>query len=401
MYNRLTRRSSTIFFIIFLLSVGTFYPFVHNYVFFGNFKTVGSLFFLAIWIALIPGYNIRVVLPHRNFNLIVLVQLIYFICYSVYWQSSDIYTTVYYLVLSWLFLVLVLSTFTVEQFFSNFIKFNIVSGVFCLVGTILFAFGYLKVLGVFDYQGDFKIYNLGWFFMKRSNEFAHQLRPAGYYDEPGSFAYVAMFLILINRKYFRNMRWEYALIFLPMLTTSMAHIFSVILFFCLFYVNRKNIKYAIGALLIISGAVFMLTSGILSEENTRYFKQRTIDRVIGFIEGEEDASRQGGLELGPEIFEKYPFGRPKELVLSEFPGFVSETLWGPIIYYGILFFPLYILPFIYVFFKSFGKNDVFILASLVLVAANLLQRPYYMYPLWLILIYYLFFYEKKEGKSYV
>src|SRR5690606_32885731 len=256
------------------------------------------------------------------------------------WQSVDIYSVVFYLVLSWLFLVLVLSTFTVDQFFTCFIKFNILSGIFCLVGTVLFTFGYLPLLGVFDYQGEFKIYNFGWFFIKRSTEFVHQLRPAGYYDEPGSYAYVAMFLLLINRKYFQNLRWEYALIFLPVLTTSLAHIFTIILFFFLFYINKKNIKYAIGAVAMVAGFVFLLTSNILPEEDTRYFRYRTIDRFMGFTEGEEDASRQGGLELGPEIFEKYPFGRPKELVLLEYPDFVNETFWGPVIYYGILFLPV-------------------------------------------------------------
>lgn len=395
------QNKNNLFFTVFLLSVGTFYPFVHNYVIFGGWKTLFAFLFLSLWAVFIQIFNIKLKLPSRNFNLMVLIQLIYFIAYSLYWQSSDIYSVIFYLILSWIFLTFIISTFTIEDFFKYFIRFNIVSGIFCLIGTILFSLGYLYLVGVHSYQGNFSIYNFGWFFLKRSTEFEHQLRPAGYYDEPGSFAFVTMFLLLINRKYFKNIKWEYALMFLPMLTTSMAHIFTVLIFIALFYVNKKNFKYAIMGLGILISIVFVITSDILPEESTRYIRQRTVERVTGFLAGERDASRQGGIELGPQIFSKYSWGRSKELVMKEYPDFVNETIWGPLIYYGVIFFPIYMLPFIYIFVKSLVQRDFFDILCIVLISVNLLQRPYYMYPLWIVLIYYLFFYERDSQNKII
>lgn len=340
--------------------------------------------------------NKRIILPLSVFNKIVFIQIIFLFFAGVIYDSEFIFIQMVNLGLSWLFLWVLLNTIPFRFFIKNFIKANIFSAFLVVVGTILFAIGKLKLINVFQYQGEWKIYNFGFFFIKRTTEFENQLRPAGYYDEAGSFAFVVMFLLLLNRKYFKNMKWEYALLFLPLFTTSLAHIFTILIFGFLFYLNKKNVIKTIVAIGILSTIVIVFANGISSTESGSYFKERTIDRFEDFISGGEDVGRQGGLDLGPQIFTENPFGLSKEEVVEKYPEYVHETYWGPIIYYGVTGIGIYLLPFLYVGFNAINNRDKTSFFMLLIVFVNLLQRPYYMYPLFIILIYLLFFQESNN-----
>lgn len=374
--------------IIAFLGMGAFYPFVHNYIFFGSLKTLVSLFFIIIWAVFLALSGNKIVTLNPVFNKILFIQCLFLFFSSVILDSS--FLPLFYLMLSWVVLFLIVNTFTTDFFLKNFIKMNIISAVLCIVGTIGLAFGFLKLYGVYDYQFEHKILNFGLFFLKSSNIVTEEMRPAGYYDEPGSFAYVVMFLLLLNRKYFRNMKWEYALLFLPLITTSLAHIFTMLFFGVLFYINKKNISKLLLFAGITGVILFLILSGGLGDENSSFFKKQSVDRVERFING-EDVSRQKGFDLGPIIFEKHPWGFSNENVKSEYPDFVTDTFWGPLIYYGLLGIPFYFLPFLYILKQVIHDKDKIGFFMLLLVLINLIQRPYYMFPLFIVLLYYLFF----------
>lgn len=381
-----------IYFIVIAIAFGAFYPFVHNYIFFGSLKTVMSLTFVVLWFVILILKGKKFVLPNKIFNRIVFVQVLFLFLYAVYFSVSFI--SLFYLVLSWVILFLVINTFSITFFLTKLIKLNIFFSILTVFGFFLVSIGLLNVLGVYEYQGgSYKIYNFGLFFIKHK-DIITDIRPASYYDEPGSFAYVVMFLLLINRKYFKNMRWEYALLILPLITTSLAHFFTIIFFVLLFYFNKKNRVKLIAVFSVFLLLAIAVNYGVFGEDTSKYFKRKSIGRIESVIAG-EDLSRQGGLDLGPVIFNKHSWGYPVELVSVNYPGFVNETIWGPIIYYGIIGIPFYFLPFIFIFIKSLKTRNYTDLMALVLVLINLMQRPYYMYPLFIILIYFLFFTENK------
>ena len=387
--------------IIALLALGSLYPFVHNYIIFGQLKTFASLFFLFLWILIVLQKSKIIYFPSRPFNTIILVQLLFLAFVGVIFEEVSYFSTLFTLLVSWIFVTLFINTFSVKYFIDKFVKINIAMAILCIVGTILFGFGIFKLIGIYTYQGEFYIYNYIFFFIKRTNELTYQVRPGGYYDEPGSFALIVMYLLLLNRKYFHNKKYEYALLILPIITTSLAHIFTILFFVFLFYINKKNTKALIITSFFLISVIFVFSTEYANDNaSIRYFKMRTYDRFIGFINGEDDPSRDGGLEIGPEIFEKYPFGLARENVQVKYPNFVNETFWGPIIYYGILGIPFYLLPFIYIGIKSLQKRDKFQLLCLALIGVNLLQRPYYMYPIFIVFIYYLFFHEEKKNFKY-
>jgi len=395
--NKNRKVQNWIFFIFSLISIGSFYPFVHNYIFFGDYKVLASLSLMAVWFFWIILTNKRLTFPNPAFSKIIFIQILFLFFAAFLLDSVSNYMTLFYLLLSWISLFLILNSFNVLFFLKNFIRLNILMGFLSILGVVLFAIGNLKLLGTYQYQGDSQIYNYGLLFIKRTSEISHELRPAGYYDEPGSFAFVVMFLLLLNRKYFHNMKWEYLLIFLPLVTTSLAHIVTIIVFAFIFYFNKKQIKNIFFSLIVIFSLSFLVVS-FSNIKSIDYFKTRTLGRIENIIEGGDDASRQGGLDLGPKIFAENPWGNSREEIAKNYPGFVHETFWGPLIYYGIFGVAFYFLPFIYFGIRSLWNKNTMGILFLFVVCLNLLQRPSYMYPLFIILIYFLFFKSEKSTK---
>lgn len=385
--------------LIFLLSIGSFYPLVFMSVLFQNFKTLISFSILGLIILYIFKTKRSFIFPKKNFFILCLIQIIFFIIYSFIHDSFVFISTLYTLLLSYIYIFIFLNFLDSISFLRFFIKFNILSLFFCLVGVFLYSMGLLPLISVTLFQDDNNIYNYGLFFIKRVNELTEfNIRPAGYYDEPGSFSFVVMLLLLINKKFFDNKKWEFILLFFTFVTTSLAHIFTVILYLLLFYFNFKNFKKLIFVIFFVFGLLTVIKSS--DNEYIKVFNSLTIDRVDIFISG-EDKSRKAAFDLGPMIFSKNIFGQSQEKVLSEFPDFVVESYWGPLIFYGILGIWFYYLPFIYIFLKSLLRNDKFILLSIILIFFNFLQRPSYIYILYIMLFYILFFFDfnKKKYKN--
>ncbi len=382
--------------ILALLGIGSFYPFVYNHVLFGGYKTIMSLSFILVWALSLVLTKKNVFLPNPVFSKIIFVQCIFIILIGIIRETN--FLGFFFISLSWIIIFLIINTISVDFFLKSLIRINIISAALCIVGIIALAFGLIRIYGVYEYQENYDIFNYGLFFIKSSDRFFDEIRPAGYYDEPGSFAFVVMFLLLINRKYFKNTTWEYLLLFLPLITTSLAHIFTMFLFGVLFYINPKNILKLTSFLILISSITYLFIYGPFGDETKSFFKKKSIIRIENVIKG-EDKSRQGGIDLGPVIFEKHPWGYPREKVMMEYPDFVNETIWGPLIYYGIIGFPFYFLPFFYLMKRTFDTRDKTTFFMLVVVLANLLQRPYYTYPLFIVLLYFLFFHENAKLKK--
>tara|TARA_R110002020_G_scaffold417571_1_gene626730 strand:- start:33065 stop:34282 length:1218 start_codon:yes stop_codon:yes gene_type:complete len=391
-----TKKGRLSYYIIAFLASGTLYPFIHNFFISRKYGSLISIVFLGLWLFSILLFHKKIIFPNRFFNLIVLIQGIFFlICFSLNY-SSNVIIQFSFLVLSYFFIFLCINTFNRESFLNLFIRFNILAGLLSIIGLILVITGFTQVLQVVDYQGDFKLYNYGFFFVKWGEDLVYELRPAGFYDEPGSFAFIVMLLLLINRKFYKNRKYEYLLLLLPLVTTSLAHIFTVILYFIFFYLKRRNTKRLLTIIGLLISLIFIINTFNEKNDFLSFFKRRTLTRFEGFINGEHDASRQGGIELGPEIFLKNPFGISREKVEILYPEFVNETIWGPLIYYGLIGGIIYFLPFISILINSMLKKNRDNLIFVIIVFINLFQRPYYMYPLILLLIYYLFFDNSKS-----
>jgi hypothetical protein len=270
-----------------------------------------------------------------------------------------------------------------------------------VIGLTLFMNGYLPLISQFKLGNGQAVYNYGLFFTKPSWNIDNIgfTRTGGYYDEPGSLSYIVIFLLLLNKKYFKNKYWEYILLILPLFSGSLAHIINCFIYLIFFYFSPKLIKY-----FFLSFMTLIILINIIETYKKNYpfleaFYDRTYGRVENIIKtGEDNGSRDGGIEWGPKIFDRYQFGISPVKVRQNYPDFVHETFWGPILYYGIFGYFFYILPFGYILIRCLNKKDVLSFKFLILVLINLLQRPYYHHFMLMILIYILFFENSTNNK---
>lgn len=388
-----------IWFVLALAFLGTFYPFVHNYVLFGNFKVYVTIAALVIWtISVIVRNKSRLLLPNKHFNIIIFIQASFFIVWSLIIASRGIMFYGINTLIGWLTILLIINSLKFDFFIRSFIKINIISLILSIIGLVLVVLGISGLYSVHSYQGEMQIYNYLFFFMKRTNITDLNYRVSGYYDEPGSFAFIVMFLLLINRKYFKNMKWEYSLLILPLVTTSLAHIITIFLFSATYYFNKRYLANIFYVLIIFIIIIYTL-SKLEHNAYINYFSNRTIQRVENIISGEKDAGRDSGFEQGPLILKNHKWGISPEKIKELYPSYTHEVGWSPILYFGIIGYPFYLLPFIYILKISIKNSDKNAIYALIILLANLIQRPNYTYPIFIVLLYFLFFNKEKTYKA--
>ena len=385
------------YFVITFLTLGVFYPFVHTYVFFPGIKLPITIGFLSLWISLLiieKNWSLR--LPQKSFNIIVFIQSVFFLAWSVILGSDSIRAQGINLLISWMFVVLIINSFSRSYFLVNYIRINLISLCLCIVGLLVLAFGLAGVLSVHEYNSDRKIFNYGFFFVKRLEEVDLNLRPSGYYDEPGSFAFLIMLLLLLNRKFYKNKKYEISMLLLTFVTGSFAHLITSIVFVGVFYLAKGGLAKRL--LLIISTSLLfiLLTKLLLYIDYGVYYLSKTLDRLQSVIHLTQDGGRGGGFDLGPTIFNDYPFGISPEKVKILYPGFVNETIWAPLVFYGLAGVPFYFLIFIPILRLAWTINSYTLWCALMMLGLNLIQRPNFMYPIAMVLIYYLFFVENRK-----
>ena len=374
-----------------LLSLGSFYPFVHNYVLFENSKLSITIFFISLWLIFIILNNIyKIKLPNKTFNIIVFTQVIFILIWSFVLDSVSIRSQGVNLLISWFFLLLIINSIDVYYFLKAFIRINIISLVLCLVGIILVVLGWTELYSSHEYHSDRMIFNYLFFFIKREELMGLNIRPSGYYDEPGSFSFIIMLLLLLNRKFFKNLRWEYLMLFLTFVTTSLAHITTSLLFITSYHLKTKKIILLFSFLGLI---IFPFKDSLLNSEYGQYINSKTFVRIESILNNEGDLSRGKGFELGPNIFKHNLLGSSPEFIKTRYPDYINETIWSPLIYYGIFGVGIYFLLVVYMLRLCFKINNKEIWIAFIIIAANLIQRPNYMYPIFIVLLYFLFFIE--------
>jgi len=137
-----SKYSNSFHFILALLFLGTFYPFVHNYVLFGTQKALVSLIALGIWtISILIRKHNNLILPKKAFNLIVFIQIIFILFWSFVIDSQGIRAQATIIALSWVIIVLVLNSIDTKYFLKTFTKLNIISLILCIIGIILVMSG--------------------------------------------------------------------------------------------------------------------------------------------------------------------------------------------------------------------------------------------------------------------
>lgn len=337
----------------------------------------------------------------KIYNQLYLLFFIYFTARLIFFFNVEYVIRLIQLTVFYVTTFLVYNSFYINK---NFIKYftywNILMLLLTLIGLITFYTIGLPPIGevaIGGATGTGKLVNYGLFFIKVHVDVINAdvisfLRPAGYYDEPGSFAYVITFLLLYNKLYTKNRIVEIVLLFGGLILLSMAYYAVFFCYIFLFYFNRKIMIL----LLVLAILVFTLFDGFEPEKGTfiYYFYDKIIDRFFEIIEG-NDPSRNFSDAL--QAFKKHIlFGAPTNVLSSEFPNATHETIWFFLAQNGLLGGMFLLLsPFLFILYIHKTNRSLYI-KSICIILLLWIQRPDYLNPLYLTLLYFLYFAPKVE-----
>ncbi len=233
----------------------------------------------------------------------------------------------------------------------NFVKFDLLvkSIVFltccmAVLGFIGFFLGYFNVISpMVEYKNPDgrTLYN---YVLTFSNlvmflDGAQIIRVAGYFDEPGTFAFYLIHALILNKLYVDSKRAEMIIIVGGLVTLSMAFFVSIFLYMIFFYIRIKKVFPATLILLAVGSFAYVVLDhgpgggalGKVYEMTFERFEQG--DNEERFVSGD---SRTEDIVIGIEMIKEKPFLGYGLTYIKEETSYGLHTIVGPAVTQGII-----------------------------------------------------------------
>lgn len=375
--------------IIGLLFIGKLYPCVYTLVWFNSVVSLACMLFCVIYITTHKGHIPNI---DRTFLTIMGVWWIYYIIRIFIYNESESLETANSIIYSLIFIYYGLTALGYKNSWNYFLWFHIAMLVLCFIGMGLLITGHsLEVISDYKINDGQRILNYGLFFTK-----THDIpgidellftRPCGFYDEPGSFAFMCFLVLMINKLYLNNKRIEYIFLFGGFVTLSLAHFVTAFLYYCFFILKKKNLGIAFFVILIV--LLFYLFKPTDPSSFLYSVWNMIFGRIEVFLTGNDDSR---DYNASYKVFETFFLtGGNQTSMIKAYPDAEISTIWFFLGRNGIIGSLLYLIIFIKpfrMFWKNKNKDG---LKLLIILMANFCQRPYLHFPIILFAIYIAFY----------
>lgn len=392
-----------VYFSLLIIFLGCVYPAMYCLVWFGQANPQLAVLVFCLWLALHSYVNksLKLKLPDRFFLCIFFVAFAYHLIRLTVFNERGIYPVVADQVLILLALIMCVNSLPQKKLMNYLVNWHILMMCCMLVGVVLLILGILPLINYYILVEDsgLTLFNFGLFFVKARMEYITSLsamRPTGWFDEPGSFANVILFILIYNRMYIKSKKIEMLFLLGGLVTLSMAHVIISIVWYCFFYLKRNLVS-----ILTVSFVGLLLVAGYFWQPDNEFaqlFQNATFKRVEN-VANNEDASRN--YDGAYNAFKTHFLtGATLQTLEKEFPNATSETLWYNLAQNGLVGSFIFFLPIWYVGYDMIRKRKLTSMQAkfLFLVFLNFGQRPDYYYSLYFIFIYYLW-YNHVENKT--
>lgn len=329
--------------------------------------------------------NIRGAIPNP-LGYVILIQLCSFVLFFVIHSDTSYLTRCFYLIVATM-LLMIQARKSKMEFVDTYVGWLTIQAIMGAIGFILVYLGLLHSFSTFrEFDGHLGQY-YGLFTTTVDIESAGVLRVAGFFDEPGAFAFWGIIALLFNKLFIDNKRIEILLVIGLVSTLSMAYFIQLALYAYFFY--RKNIGRMLTRTLLFL-TILLFVASINSKLNDSIFGRFQYDTKKGRLKGD---NRSDIAEYCLNIWSTSPFigvgGRnlisisQKEKRFAGANPFVFLATDG-VIGQLILWLPLLCLI------NLRKRNPQFMYAGII-IFVGFFQRPYdptqLMYPLVLLSMY--------------
>jgi hypothetical protein len=268
-----------------------------------------------------------------------------------------------------------------ERFIDLYLKaFNFL----CIISFISFflvVFSILEPISEFINPDGRTNYNFGLTFSNSYNPLTSFIRVGSFFDEPGTFAYIIMLNLLLNKLTFNNRKTEIIHIICGMVTFSLAHFATVILYIVFFYGVKG---FSISFNYVTPIAVLVVLIGFINPYILNLIERATINRIQ--YDEEQVISGSNRLILTQIAYnaflEKPLLGHG---IVTNDPSsnyyniYIGANIFQPFAYHGVIGFLILFLHFLYFGYISLKKyltrRRFNLLVPWLILFANFFQRP--------------------------
>ncbi|MCV9931275.1 oligosaccharide repeat unit polymerase [Flavobacterium sp. LS1R47] len=341
---------------------------------------------LVFFILLLSIKKNKLAMP-RQIIFLLFVQIAFYFLMLIYHSDVANFNLIVQLI-SFLITILYIKYFLgFELFVKSFIYIVLITG----IGGVLVFFTHL-LIGVTPFfvvsYGTDNSFFLG---LTTTNIFIdvgsiRMMRFAGFFDEPGTFGLYALYAIILNKVYFKNVKIEFLLILITIFTFSVAFYFAITVYVFFFYFNKKNIGgfFAFFSILILFYVILInFDSPIVDKINEMSFS-RLEETSTDFSN-----SNRGELVVNDfKLFSESPilgvgYSNPKISGSNFFSIFARFGIIGSIFYY---------LLFIYLFWAIIKIKSFYYFKFFVVLLISLMHRPEFSSLLSLLIFYCLIYF---------
>lgn len=213
-----------------------------------KFLTIASTGFLTAYILLtIKPKTIKL----NIYLLIVLIAQLFGIMLLGYVHTdTEYFSLIFRYVTAYIFLYYIIAYYSVGKFIRDYIYVMIGIGILGMVG-FFFALSGLYEANVNISPDGHKIYNYLFTFSSsvHAREFGDFIRVSGFFDEPGSYAFLLLNAIFLNRVFFNNTKYETLLTIVGLFSISLS--FYITMLFYIMLTRIRSIKIVIAFLVLI------------------------------------------------------------------------------------------------------------------------------------------------------
>lgn len=315
-----------------------------------------------------------------------IAQLLSYLIYFVIHSDSSYLTRSVFLVTTYALLSMQMARPKTEFVDTN-VSFLTVQALMGGLGFILYVAGILPVISTFrEFDG-----HIGQFYglFTTTVSTGSMVRVAGFFDEPGAFAFWGMVALLYNKLFINNKKIETILIIGLVSTLSMAFIIQISLYLLLFYRRKMSNLLMYGISFII---ILLIVASVSPELNDALFGRFQVDAETGRLSG--DNRTEHALDC-LAIWKSSPILGVGANKLVEISADTSEFLGAnPLVFFatdGIFGQLILWLPVFYLF--SLGKYCKEYSYTAIILFVGFMQRPYDPTQLWYNLTMYMMLLE--------
>lgn len=321
-----------------------------------------------------------------------LIQGFTWLSYYFIHSDSSYLTRLFMILLTFLSLQVLIKEGSLFNFTRNY---NRIIAIMAVAGVPIFFLYALGLVQPLQYYTNIDGRQFAFFGLTCSNAFTAGIcRVAGFFDEPGAFAFWGIFALILNKLYFDNRKLEILLIISLLTTLSAAYFVQLFLYIVLFYSSKA--KSFISMAIVLGVVVFGTFKYLGGNEQLAYL---TTERFEG---GQIRSARVEMTEGTQKIFAESPiFGIGAQNLLEI--GYFDDNPYEIPAKDGIVGFIVTYLPLVYVTIKYRRKDRNILWASLILFAGYM-QRPFHINVLHFFMLYLfvlLAYYKYEKNNVYV